>query len=188
MIDGILALPPTRTLGRHGGKLRDKHGSPGARGSPGCEPLAATAERASIGFGAPCRALPVTVQSSSLASHGRRADPREPGRPAMRHSRPRRHRLSGGSPRLKSRAKPSTEIGDGNNRTRPICRALWRGNKHLGINKPSAVASWFVAVQPVRRFSAARTHPGVSSQGKCPAAGTMVRNARGDSSALARAA
>ena len=78
-------------------------------------------------------------QGRSLASHGRRADPREPGRPAMRHSRPRRHRVPGGSPRLKSRAKPSTEIGDGNNRTRPICRALRRGNKH---RESSAVAAW----------------------------------------------
>jgi hypothetical protein len=65
MIDGILALPPTRTLGRHGGKLRDKHGSPEARGSPGCEPLAATAERASIGFGAPRRALPTAVSPAT---------------------------------------------------------------------------------------------------------------------------
>ena len=39
-----------------------------------------------------------------------------------------------------------------------------------------------------RRCNAARTQPGTSSHGKWPAAGTTVKNASGEISALARAA
>ena len=40
----------------------------------------------------------------------------------------------------------------------------------------------------MRRASVARTHPGCSNHGKCPALGTTFRKARGQSSTVARAA